>query len=371
MNDLDMSSLDDIELHETNEDLEDAAPKGLRFGFIGAGQAGCNLVYALRDKKDYRRTLFFNTTHKDIESIPEAYRVVPAGYDGAGKDRSIGAKAASSARGELTASMTKYFKKLDYIFICTSTAGGSGSGATPVILNVAREYLSNHSGYTKEEAARRVGVIAVLPNRSEGGAALSNTGLFMNDVLDSANKPTVTPLFLVDNERVTKMAKDAIGRFDKTNNVVATLFDIFNTICANQSRFMTFDPKDYGTILQSGLITAGLNTLERYEREDDIARAIRLNLSQTVLVDGFNVEGATHAAIIVTGDENVLGTIPSEALESARTTLLGMMGGTNATLHVGVYPASTKGIKVLTIIGGFSFPQHRRAELEARLTHTR
>ena len=361
---LDMSFVDDLDLNEVESDIEDSVPKGLRFGFIGAGQAGCNLVSLLRDKKGYRRTLFFNTTHKDIESVPEAYRIVPAGYDGAGKDRNVGRNAASSARGELTQSMTKYFKKLDYIFVCTSTAGGSGSGATPELAATAREYMVNYVGLSEEEASKHVGVIAMLPRKSEGGAAHNNTAKFIEEILADKN---IKPLFLVDNERVTTQVRDGIGRFDKTNNVIAQMFDIFNTISGMSSNLMTFDPKDYASILQSGLLTSGLNTVRRYERDDDIARAIRLNLTSTVLVEGFEIRGATHAAIIVTGSEDILNSIPESALNAARTTLLGMMGGSNPVLHTGVYPSNAPEVSVLTIVGGFDFPKARLESLKARL----
>lgn len=360
---LDMSFVDELELNEQDADIEDNAPKGLRFGFIGAGQAGCNLVQVLREKKGYRRTLFFNTTHKDIEFIPKAYRIVPSGYDGAGKDRSIGAVAANAARGDITIAMTRYFKKVDFIFICSSAAGGSGSGATKVLAEVACDYLVNNSGYTRDDAKKRIGVIAMLPKRSEGGAADSNAYEFVDEVLSC---DSITPILFVDNERVARMTKDSIGRFDKTNTVIAQMFDVFNSISASQSTLMTFDPKDYTTVMQSGLLTVGINTVKRYERDDDIAKAIRLNLSETVLVDGFNISGATHAAIIITGPKSILESIPNNALENARTTLLSMMGSQQAVLHVGVYISNSDDVRVVTIVGGFPFPKTRLDEMKSR-----
>lgn len=357
---LDLSDLQDLNFETQDDDIEDAELKGLKFAFIGAGQAGCNLVAAFRSRRGYRRTLFFNTTSKDIDSsIPEAFHIVPPGYDGAGKDRNLGKKAAIEASGEVTSMMAKYFKTVGFIFICTSTAGGTGSGATMELVKIARNYLVTVVGCSAKEAEDRVGVIAVLPGKTEGGAALANTASFLLEALNDDGTCSF-PFFVVDNDALASM-KDPIGKFPKTNAVITTIFDAFNSISSKHSNWITFDPKDYYTVLSSGLITAGINAIKRFEKEDDIARAIRLNLTSTAILSGLNVQGATHAAIVIVAPSEVLDNIPSSALDSARSTLLSMMGGTGEpVIHTGVYNSDdSSGIQILTLIGGFYFSNSR------------
>lgn len=363
---LDLGGFDDFELDEIQEiDIEDATKKGVRFAFIGAGQAGCNLVKGFRDDFGYRRTLFFNTTENDVVGVPEAFTVIPQGFDGAGKDRSVGLRACKQARSAIMEKMQRYFKSVDFIIVCTSTAGGTGSGATPEIIEIARNYLVQSSGISHAEACSRVGSIAVLPQRNEGKTALSNTAAFIERIRELG---VVSPMFYVDNERLARMIKCSVSEWHaKSNRAIAMLWDVFNEVSAKASRFSSFDPKDYSSVLRSGIVTVGMTTMARYEASNSIANAISRNMYNTILMDGADFQGATHAGLVIVADEKSLGMLPQSDLDAAKSSVTGLMGGlgdaaTSPMLHLGTYPQKSPGIRVLSIIGGFGFPESRLEE---------
>lgn len=362
---IDFGGFDEIELDEIHEiEVEDASAKGVKFGFIGAGQAGCNMVKTFRDDFGYRRTLFFNTTENDVVGVPEAFQIIPEGFQGAGKDRAVGLRAVKQARSALVEKMGTYFKSVDFILVCTSTAGGTGSGAAPEIIEIARDYLVQSSGISHAEACTRVGAIAVLPQRNEGKTALTNTAAFQKAIAEIGS---VSPLLYVDNERLSRMIKCSVSEWhNRSNRAVAMLWDVFNELAAKPSRLSSFDPKDYSSILRSGIVTVGMNLLERYEASNSVASAISRNLYKTVLMDGADFKGATHAGLVLVADEKTLGILPQSEIDAAKSSVTGLMGGLGGVnapmLHLGIYPQKSNGIRVLSIIGGFGFPEARSTE---------
>jgi cell division GTPase FtsZ len=364
--DIDISDFLDVVLEEetapaASHDIEDANSVGLRFGFIGAGQGGCNLVTTLWETFGYRRCVLFNTTEKDLghTSIPQSNHIVPTGFDGAGKNRERGNAAAVAAKADIFAAMQERIRAVDYIFIVTSAGGGSGSGASPVIAETALQYIKQANGLSTEEAAKRIGFIVMLPERSDGSAVARNAGQLLSEITVD-NKSKYGPMLLIDNQRVKTMGRGTLGDWqEKSNTLTARLFDIFNCLAARDSRMATFDPTDYSSVLSSGIITIGMNVLRHgIEHETSISTQLRANLNSNLLVDGLDLTRGTHAVLLIVSDEkNLMAEHSTAALGKANETLLALLGNSETkqvVLHQGVYSTKQPAVLVYSMIGGLS-----------------
>jgi cell division GTPase FtsZ len=287
---------------------------------------------------------------------------VPSGFDGAGKDRSRGREAATAAKPDIVAALQQRVKSVDYLFVVSSAGGGSGSGATPVLAEIAVQYIKQLTGLTTEEAMKRVGIITMLPERADGSAVVKNAGQLLSEITID-NKSKYGPMLLIDNQRIKTMGRGTLGDWqEKSNTLTARLFDIFNALSARDSRVSTFDPTDYKSVLSSGIITIGLNILRQgIEQETSISTQLRSNLSSNLLVDGLDLSSGTHAALLVVSDEKNLSSPHSAvALQRASETLLTLLGNSeekSVMLHQGVYSSKQPAVLVYSIIGGLSISQ--------------
>lgn len=364
---LNIGDFDDIlaEAPVQEAPIEDTAPHALKIGFIGAGQAGCNLANTFWDTCGYRRVILFNTTGNDVRgsAVPEDLQVIAEGFDGAGKNRDVGQRAAEQSATKLLATMSRRFgSDTDYIIVLASGGGGTGSGAAVKLAEYGRQYLCS-KGLSPEEAAKRVGFIIMLPTDSEGSVSKHNALSLVDDVTNFGG----SPVMYIDNGRVSSLVKSTLGGwYSQANTMIARLFDMFNFLASKDSSRQAFDPQDYRTVLSSGLVSVGLTRLNRYSNDMDLANALQQNLKTSLLVDDVGLASGTHAAIIVLGDDSTLNEIPMTALDNVRTVISSLLGSGPSkpvTIHTGIYANKSPVIQVFSMLGGLSFPASKRRKL--------
>lgn len=364
--DFDSLLADPSDAVEVKEPVRDTVNHAVRIGFIGAGQAGCNLVDAFYRKCGYRRCIVFNSTGTDTRGldIPENYHVLAEGFNGAGKDRAVGEAAVDASTTTLSQVMADRFgSDTEYVLICTSGGGGTGSGSAIRLAQLARSYLQSQ-GMPAAETARRVGFIVMLPHASEGSASLKNAGALVAEI----NNLGGAPIVYVDNDIVTKAVKKSLTTgFENPNTVVAQWFDLFNTIALRPSPVSAFDSKDYQSVLSAGIQAIGRYNLPNGARnENDLSSAVRKGLEESIFIKGLNLKQGTHVALVVTGDTDSLDAIHPEGLSRAQNALASMLGSgpdKDVVLHTGVYQQVKPGVVVSVLVGGVGFPEEKRKQL--------
>ena len=118
-------------------------PKGFRIRILvlGIGGAGCNIANYMNDHFDLNVDYaVVNTDAQVLEHSSCKPRLVIAADEnsyglGAGNDPEIGIAAAERHRDELSGLMEGY----NMVFVIAGMGGGTGTGATPVIADIARE----------------------------------------------------------------------------------------------------------------------------------------------------------------------------------------------------------------------------------------
>ena len=135
--------------------------RGIAIKLVGVGGAGANAVDRLKmENLERLRLAVLNTDHQALASSPVQEKVllgmtVTRGL-GAGGDPERGREAAESDREKIAAVV----KDCDLVFLVTGMGGGTGSGASPIVAEIAAE------------AGALVIAFVTLPFSFEGGRRL-------------------------------------------------------------------------------------------------------------------------------------------------------------------------------------------------------
>lgn len=111
-----------------------------RIAVLGVGDGGVNAIDRMREEKLRGVRLVAIDTDKQVLGISRADETLQLGMDitggrGAGGDEEKGRRAAQESRWEIAALL----KGMDLVFVTAGLGGGTGTGAAPVIAEIARE----------------------------------------------------------------------------------------------------------------------------------------------------------------------------------------------------------------------------------------
>lgn len=358
---------------ENREIVEDECKGAFKFAFIGSGQGGSRLAEAFW-KLGYRKVCCVNTTGQDLAAIniPEANKLVmDVGTGGAGKDPIKGEGAAKKYYEDIYDLMRRCFgKKFDRIIVCIGAGGGTGSGSSNIIIDIAHDIAKSFK-VEADGGQPSVGVLVSLPKVSEGAKVNDNAYNLLESLFAKVGKGkgkqdsrTISPLIIVDNDRVEKIYPNLpVTQFwDVANKSISSLLHLFNSIATQDSNYTTFDRADMEDILSSGVVSFGACPIRKWDAMTDISFSIRDNLKNNVLVGGFDTANARAAACVFIGHTDVLTKIPQAYLEHGFEMLTRMMrqGG---VLHRGIYNGSKPGLVVYTMLGELGKPEERMTEI--------
>lgn len=363
--------LEDYEVPEDEETaVEDEAGGSQVFAWIGSGQGGGRLAKAFYDR-GYRKCIAVNTSNQDLDTLdlPKAQKLLlDVGEQGAGKDMSRGREAASKYKQHIFDLMRKiYGNNVDHLFVCIGAGGGSGSGSTDILIEVAKKYMK-YVGHDNPE--KRVGVVLSLPTRGEAGSP--QVAKNAHEVLDTTNKLAVnneiSPLIILDNAKIEKMYKGlTVKKFWPTvNNTISGLFHVFNVLTNQSSPYTSFDPTDYATVLQcGGVMVMGVAKLKEFEDEQSVSRAVKTNIEKTLLSD-VDISDARVAACVAVGGKDIMENTAGlmDSLSYGFDTLSSLCP--NATLHRGIYEDNKDSLRLFTLVSGLSVSDKRKSQLKLR-----
>tara|TARA_R110001599_G_scaffold39380_4_gene120316 strand:+ start:81 stop:1247 length:1167 start_codon:yes stop_codon:yes gene_type:complete len=363
--------LEDYEVPEDEETaVEDEAGGSQVFAWIGSGQGGGRLAKAFYDR-GYRKCIAVNTSNQDLDTLdlPKAQKLLlDVGEQGAGKDMSRGREAASKYKQHIFDLMRKiYGNNVDHLFVCIGAGGGSGSGSTDILIEVAKKYMK-YIGHDNPE--KRVGVVLSLPTRGEAGSP--QVAKNAHEVLDTTNKLAVnneiSPLIVLDNAKIEKMYKGlTVKKFWPTvNNTISGLFHVFNVLTNQSSPYTSFDPTDYATVLQcGGVMVMGVAKLKEFDDEQSVSRAVKTNIEKTLLSD-VDISDARVAACVAVGGKDIMENTAGlmDSLSYGFDTLSSLCP--NATLHRGIYEDNKDSLRLFTLVSGLSVSDKRKSQLKLR-----
>lgn len=248
---------------------------------IGVGGAGNNMVSWLYKKGIKGAEIIATNTDQQHLHISSADRKFMIGKEltrglGCGGFPQKGAEAAQESMSELKESL----RTADMVFVCAGMGGGTGTGAAPVVAQVARDV-----------GAIVIGTVTMPFNIERARCDKAEFGLQqLRQVSDT--------VIVIDNNRLVAIAGNLPIQqaFAVANELIATMIKgIVETIAIPS--LVNLDYADVKAIMTNGGVAAiGVGSSDTNNRVEE---AVRGALSNPLL--DISYEGATGALIHVTG----------------------------------------------------------------------
>jgi len=359
---MDMTSafIPDEDVQDTEVEDAFAVQPAVKYAFIGVGQGGSRIIESFYNI-GYRRCCVVNTAKQDLDEIHlDDDRKLWLGVGGAAKNRAWGRDYIEKNSEQVMDLMRRsYGTKFDRVMVCATAGGGTGSGGFGPCIEIANELVESLR-IKKVGDKTKVGLIVALPSNSERDR-MDNAFESLREVERRLNNKEISPVLIADNELIRNVHPSAtLGNVrQKVNHSVTSLFHIFNQISKVPSHLTSFDPADYATILDSGLVTFGAMQIEKTAPED-ISAAFRDNFTKSVLSDGVDLTTAKVVACLLVGSSAVLENIPWKTVEHAYE-MLGRVLKTDM-IHRGEY-VNNQPLFAYTAIGGLAMPTERINEI--------
>ncbi|MCD6589867.1 cell division protein FtsZ [Candidatus Woesearchaeota archaeon] len=252
---------------------------------IGVGGAGCNMVNWLYKKGIMGAEILAINTDKQHLDLIEADKKLLIGKDltkglGCGGYPEKGAEAAQESIQEIK----ELIKGSDMVWITAGMGGGTGTGASPLIAQVA-----------KDAGAIVIGVVTMPFKIERARVDKAEWGL------QQLRKHCDT-VIVIDNNRLVQVAGNLPVQqaFAVANELVATMIKgIVETIAIPS--LVNLDYADVKAIMTSGGVAAiGVGVSDTNNRVEE---AVKGALSNPLL--DISYEGATGAIIHITGGEDM------------------------------------------------------------------
>jgi cell division GTPase FtsZ len=366
----------DLEEYEDNIKEEtsvlDKNKGSICYAWIGAGQCGGQLVKSFYDL-GYRKVLVVNTNRHDLDllAIGQSHKfLMDMGEDSNGRDMEKGAKAVQQHRQDIFhLSQQRFGTQVDHIMVCFGAGGGAGSGSVVELIDIAKRY-ARFIGH--KNPRKSVGVIMTLPAAGKIGSPLvaQNAHKVANELSQMANAGEISPLIIVDNDKISKMYPGMATRPLRLsiNRTVAGLFDFFNKVSAHGSPYTCFDRLDYLDVIESGgCLVMGRTKVDKLDDPFSISEAVKNNLEKTLFAGGLDLSTVKSCGCIVVGGRELMAKVKGlqEKIDYAFYILSEMTG--EATIHRGIYEDNNDSVRVFTIIGGQNSPTDRLEKLSTDL----
>jgi tubulin-like protein CetZ len=315
-------------------------------GILGVGQAGGNIA-EIASTMGFQ-TALINTNQRDgaANTKVEKKYFVP-GYNGAGQDRSIGLKAVHEHYRELIDFVKKSFKNVKLLLVAFSTDGGTGSGMSPLLIDILLDQLPGIN----------VGAIAVVPERN----VLAGNRINAAECIEQVSKiEGISSVFLVDNDQVRKTNPQSSKQqiYLSSNRQVMEAIGYVLQVTQKSSLYGNFDETDLMNILNTrGVTVISSATVTDAKSTADISSIIQRSWANTIFCPVDTV-GVIRAGLIYEGPEQVSKLISAPAIFERI--------GEPVELFEGTYISDTDPT-VTMILAGLSFPRRRMQVLEESL----
>lgn len=271
-----------------DRDKESASPVSIRV--VGIGGAGSNILDRMvLDGSDEIQLIAINT---DVQSLAGSVathkvqlgRTLTRGL-GSGGDPELGLAAAQEATEEIRNAL----KDGDVIIVCTGLGGGTGSGATPWVVQLA-----------KEENAL-VLVLAALPFTFEGRRRCAQAATSLEQLGTSADA-----VICFENDRMAEIALPRMGIHEAFAAADVTISRCIRAIVAILRRpgLLKLGFDDVRAVLR-GRDSRGLFGFGEAVGENRAHEALALALKNPLMNRGEMLHESYHAIIYIRGGSNV------------------------------------------------------------------
>ncbi len=277
--------------------MVDNATQGTVIKVVGVGGAGGNAVQHMINKGVSGVEFIAANTDAQALAQSNAHNVIQIGETGlgAGMKPEVGRQLAEDSRSRIEDAL----RGAHMVFIAAGMGGGTGTGAAPVVAQIA-----------KEQGALTVAVVS-KPFSYEGKKCMD----IADEGLDALSKH-VDSLIIILNEKLEEIYEDDsmiewLGHADNVlNNAVAGIAEIINV-----PGHINVDFNDVKTIMgEQGKAMMGTATASGVDR----ARIAAEQAVASPLLDGIDLSGARGVLVNVTASRSLKGKEIKEVMAAVR-----------------------------------------------------
>lgn len=270
------------------EIVEKQSPLGAKIKVVGVGGGGTNAIATMinlgLNGVDF---IAANTDNQALLHNPAPVHIqlgneLTKGL-GAGANPDVGKKAAL----EDCSKIAELLQGADMVFIAAGMGGGTGTGAAPVIANIA-----------KEAGALTVGVVT-KPFNFEGKKRKKNADIGIEEL-----KSSVDTLICIPNQRLLYIANETTTMLDCFKKADEVLYQAVKGISdlINIRGLVNLDFADVRTVMSNqGLALMGTGIASGESRAIEAAR----KAISSPLLEDVAINGATGIIINITGGSNL------------------------------------------------------------------
>lgn len=315
-------------------------------GILGVGQAGGNIA-EIASTLGFQ-TALINTNQRDgiVNTKVERKYFVP-GYNGAGQDRSIGLQAVNENYSEIIDFVKGSFKDIKLLLVAFSTDGGTGSGMSPLLIDLLIDQLPDI----------HIGAISVVPERNVFAGNRINAA---ECIVEISKIEGISSVFLVDNDQMRKMNPQSSKQqiYLASNHQVIKAIDSVLEITQKSSIYGNFDESDLMNIFNTrGVTLISSTTITDAKTTSDAASQIHLSWANSIFCP-VESTGVIRAGLIYEGPEKMSRLIHVPSIFERV--------GEPLQLFEGTY-ISESDPTITTILAGLPFPTRRLLSLEESL----
>ena len=328
--------------------------------FVGSGQGGARLASSFYEL-GYKRVGLFNTAESDFQGLPDEIERHTLDLGGAAKDARFAEQALTGREEEVWDLLQRSWgNDMDYGLVCVGLGGGTGSGTSGKIVEIARQYMESKG------KPPRVGAIVSIPSYTEGQQVCRNAVTAFQKLMELK----VSPMILIDNARIHDLYKPGMTQlYNVANSTVSQLFHLFNQLAAVHSPLITFDRSELAQLLDHGICVMGAASLQNISSPADISAGIRDQLTNNVLAS-VDLKKGTKGACLFVGDQNHLDNLSLDYFDAGFTQMNRTLKGGTSVVHRGVYLGAAPGLQAYAMISDLQPPVSTLARLakEANMT---
>lgn len=305
---------------------------------IGIGGGGCNAVsYMFEQKVEGCSFIVCNTDSQSLDKSPVPVKI-QMGTEGlgAGTNPVEGRKAALEAEEEIVEKVLN--EETQMLFITAGMGGGTGTGAAPVIANMA-----------KERGILTVAVVTI-PFKNEGRESHARA----IDGIRELEK-NVDSLMIINNEKLYELFNNQLihDAFPQADEVLATAVRSITEVIFKKG-YINIDFKDVQNMMRnSGMALLGCGQGSGKNRIEDAVKGAL----ESPLLNDFNLNTAKKVLVNITAGKNEEGLLMGELEEI--NNLISEHTGKDKTFKSGLiydYNEETKDkIHITVIATGFEF----------------
>ena len=267
---------------------------------IGVGGGGCNAVNRMIEEGVKSVEFYVVNTDLQVLNASKATNKIQIGKSitggrGAGANPEIGRAAALESKGEIEEAL----KDADMVFVACGMGGGTGTGAAPIIAEIAQEL-----------GALTVGIVT-KPFRFEGKRRSENALIGIEEL-----KKHVDTLIVIPNDKLRDIIDKTTSfddAFKEVDNVLHRGVQSISDLIA-VTGVINLDFADVKAVMEkSGTAIIGIGCNAGENRAIEAARQAVANSLLEATIDG-----ATNAIVNVTGGANLTLFEIEDAIETVR-----------------------------------------------------